>query len=157
DRARRDLPRHQSDRIPREIRQSPCAGTELPLRRPVRARSADLLQPVFCDDRDARASHGHRHRHAGDSHRARMAGAVPVAVLHAGRARRSLLALRRHRVDLSLSAALLDPGGLMSEQVVPFKIYAVIFATLLLLTLVTVDVATYNFGMMNIYIALAVA
>ncbi len=45
----------------------------------------------------------------------------------------------------------------MSEHVVPFKIYAVIFATLLLLTLVTVDVATYNFGMMNIYIALAVA
>jgi hypothetical protein len=45
----------------------------------------------------------------------------------------------------------------MSEHVVPFQIYAVIFATLLLLTLVTVDVATYNFGMMNIYIALAVA
>jgi cytochrome c oxidase subunit 4 len=45
----------------------------------------------------------------------------------------------------------------MSEQVVPLRIYAIIFATLLLLTLVTVDVATYNFGMMNIYIALAVA
>jgi cytochrome c oxidase subunit 4 len=45
----------------------------------------------------------------------------------------------------------------MSQHVVPAKIYAVIFATLLLLTLVTVDVATYNFGMMNIYIALAVA
>jgi cytochrome c oxidase subunit 4 len=45
----------------------------------------------------------------------------------------------------------------MSEHVVPFKIYAVIFATLLLLTLVTVDVATYKFGMLSIYIALAVA
>jgi cytochrome c oxidase subunit IV len=45
----------------------------------------------------------------------------------------------------------------MSEYLVPTKIYAVIFATLLLLTLVTVDVATYNFGMMNIYIALAIA
>ena len=45
----------------------------------------------------------------------------------------------------------------MSEHVVPFKIYAVIFATLLLLTLVTVDVAFYNVGLMNLPIALAVA
>jgi len=45
----------------------------------------------------------------------------------------------------------------MSQHVVPAKIYAVIFATLLLLTLVTVDVATYNVSMINIYIALAVA
>jgi len=46
----------------------------------------------------------------------------------------------------------------MAEHVVvPFRIYVVIFITLLLLTLVTVDVAFFNFGMMNIYIALAVA
>jgi caa(3)-type oxidase subunit IV len=46
----------------------------------------------------------------------------------------------------------------VSEQhAVPIRIYAVIFATLLLLTLVTVDVAFYNFGAMNIGIALAVA
>jgi len=43
------------------------------------------------------------------------------------------------------------------EHVVPIRIYAVIFATLLLLTLVTVDVAFFNFGLMNIYIALAIA
>jgi cytochrome c oxidase subunit IV len=45
----------------------------------------------------------------------------------------------------------------MAEHVVPLRIYAVIFATLLLLTLVTVDVAFFNFGLMNIYIALAIA
>jgi len=45
----------------------------------------------------------------------------------------------------------------MAIHVVPLRIYATIFATLLLLTLVTVDVAFYNFGMMNISIALAVA
>jgi len=44
-----------------------------------------------------------------------------------------------------------------TEHVVPFRIYAVIFATLLLLTLVTVDVAFYNVGLMNLPIALAVA
>ena len=42
-------------------------------------------------------------------------------------------------------------------HVVPLKIYGAIFTTLLLLTLVTVDVAFYNFGAMNIGIALAVA
>jgi cytochrome c oxidase subunit 4 len=45
----------------------------------------------------------------------------------------------------------------MAEHVVPVRIYAVIFATLLLLTLVTVDVAFFNFGLMNIYIALGIA
>jgi cytochrome c oxidase subunit IV len=51
----------------------------------------------------------------------------------------------------------------MSEQrnehghIVPLKIYGAIFTTLLLLTLVTLDVAFYNFGAMNIGIALGVA
>jgi cytochrome c oxidase subunit 4 len=42
-------------------------------------------------------------------------------------------------------------------HVIPIRVYAVIFATLLLMTLVTVDVAFFNFGMMNISIALAIA
>ena len=46
----------------------------------------------------------------------------------------------------------------MTEHVVPHvRIYWVVFITLLLLTLVTLDVAFYNVGAMNIYIALAVA
>ena len=46
----------------------------------------------------------------------------------------------------------------MAEHVVvPFRIYVTIFITLLLLTLVTVDVAFFNFGLMNIYLALAIA
>ncbi len=45
----------------------------------------------------------------------------------------------------------------MAIHVVPLRLYAVIFATLLLMTLVTVDIAFYNFGMMNLSIALAVA
>src|SRR5262249_54715972 len=142
DRARLHLPRHQSGRVPRQVRPSPRAGRKLPFRRTLRPRSADLLQSVFLNDRNARRSHDHRHPHAEHSRGARLAGTLLVTVLHTGRARGSLLALRRHRMDLPLSVALLDPGGLMSEHVVPFKIYAVIFATLLLLTLVTVDVAT---------------
>lgn len=46
----------------------------------------------------------------------------------------------------------------MTKHVVPpIRAYWVIFVTLLLLTLVTVDVAFYNIGALNIWIALAVA
>lgn len=41
--------------------------------------------------------------------------------------------------------------------VVPQKIYILIFVTLLLLTLVTVDVAFYDAGWLNLPIALAIA
>jgi cytochrome c oxidase subunit IV len=47
-----------------------------------------------------------------------------------------------------------EPGH---EHVVPMKVYTAIFVMLLLLTLVTLDIAFYNFGMLNIGIALAVA
>jgi cytochrome c oxidase subunit 4 len=45
----------------------------------------------------------------------------------------------------------------MSQHVIPQKIYLLVFATLLCLTLITVDVAFYNFGWLNIYIAMAIA
>jgi len=45
----------------------------------------------------------------------------------------------------------------MSQHVVPQKIYLLVFATLICLTLITVDVAFYNFGWLNIYIALVIA
>jgi cytochrome c oxidase subunit 4 len=45
----------------------------------------------------------------------------------------------------------------MSHHVVPQKVYLLVFAALLCLTLITVDVAFYNFGLLNLYIALAIA
>lgn len=45
----------------------------------------------------------------------------------------------------------------MAHHVVPQKIYVLVFVTLLCLTLITVDVAFYNFGWLNIYIALMIA
>ena len=46
----------------------------------------------------------------------------------------------------------------MTTHIVPHvRVYWVIFITLLLLTLVTVDIAFYNIGVLNIYVALAVA
>jgi len=45
----------------------------------------------------------------------------------------------------------------MGHHVVPQKIYLLVFATLLCLTLITVDVAFYNFGWLNLYLALGIA
>jgi cytochrome c oxidase subunit IV len=42
-------------------------------------------------------------------------------------------------------------------HVVPIRIYYVIFSTLLLLTLVTVDVAFFNLGIMSFTVALTIA
>lgn len=41
--------------------------------------------------------------------------------------------------------------------IIPQRIYILIFVTLLLLTLLTVDVAFYDSGWLNLYIALAIA
>ena len=43
------------------------------------------------------------------------------------------------------------------SHVVPHKVYLLVFVTLLCMTLITVDVAFYNFGWLNLYIALAIA
>jgi cytochrome c oxidase subunit 4 len=45
----------------------------------------------------------------------------------------------------------------MAQHVIPQKIYILVFVTLLLLTLVTVDVAFYDAGWLSLYIALAIA
>ena len=45
----------------------------------------------------------------------------------------------------------------MSTHAVPRKVYVLVFVTLICLTLITVDVAFYNFGFINIYIAMAIA
>jgi len=45
----------------------------------------------------------------------------------------------------------------MSQHVIPQRIYILVFVTLLLLTLVTVDVAFMEAGWLNLYIALAIA
>lgn len=45
----------------------------------------------------------------------------------------------------------------MSQHVIPQKVYYLVFVTLILLTLVTVDVAFYNLGFLSLFIALGIA
>ena len=43
------------------------------------------------------------------------------------------------------------------SHVIPQKVYLLVFATLICMTLITVDVAFYNLGLLNFYIAIAIA
>ena len=45
----------------------------------------------------------------------------------------------------------------MSQHVIPQKIYILVFVTLLLLTLLTVDIAFYDLGWLNFYVAMTIA
>lgn len=45
----------------------------------------------------------------------------------------------------------------MAQHILPTRIYWLIFATLLVLTLLTVEVAFYNYGLLNFWIALGIA
>jgi len=45
----------------------------------------------------------------------------------------------------------------MSHQVVPLRVYYLIFATLILMTLITVEVAFWNLGLLTFWVALGIA
>ena len=45
----------------------------------------------------------------------------------------------------------------MSHQIVPLRVYYLIFATLLLMTLITVEVAFWNLGLLSFWVALGIA
>lgn len=45
----------------------------------------------------------------------------------------------------------------MAQHIVPKRVYVLVFATLFLMTLITVDVAFVNFGLLNFPIALTIA
>jgi cytochrome c oxidase subunit 4 len=45
----------------------------------------------------------------------------------------------------------------MSEHKIPLRIYYLVFATLALLTLITVEVAFYDFGILSFWVALLIA
>ena len=45
----------------------------------------------------------------------------------------------------------------MSHHVVPLRIYYLIFATLILMTLITVEVAFWNLGLLTFWVALGIA
>ena len=72
-----------------------------------------------------------------------------------------LLALRRHRLDLPLPAALPDRAALSvhmsAEHVVPVRTYLIIFAALIVLTALTTAVAFVDLGALNVVVMLAIA
>ena len=88
---------------------------------------------------------------------------VLAALQHAGRSGRALLALRRHRLDLPLPAAL-SPGeahAVSAPQGAAFgatpKAYFAVFAALMALTGLTVWASFLHLGVWNTPVALAIA
>ena len=107
DGARRRVPRHQGCRVRRQVRAPPRAGAGLPLRAGrARPRRADLLLALLRDDRPARAPHDHRARDHDVDASLGVDGPDHARVREPDRDQRPLLALRGHRVDLPVSAAL---------------------------------------------------
>ena len=45
----------------------------------------------------------------------------------------------------------------MSNHVIPLRVYYLIFATLILMTLITVEVAFWNLGLLTFWVALGIA
>src|SRR6202046_773585 len=128
--------------------------------RPARAY---VLLLLFLYDWIARDAHDHRNRPPYRPHTPAAPCPVHPGILCAARSERPLLALRRHHLDFSLSATLsnwraLHRGWtLMSEHIVPVKLYLGIFVALLCLTALTTGVAYIDLGAFNTVAALAIA
>src|SRR5262249_18615151 len=116
-------------------------------------------------DRHARLAHDYRRRTADVFDYFFTEGLFRSGVSQPGRGDRTVLALCRHRLDLSISVALsagTPPrarGALnMSEQIVPVRIFFAIFLALLAGTALTVVAAFYDFPwQLNTIIALTIA
>src|SRR5208283_5193515 len=132
--------------------------------RPVRAGSIrssgpDSLLPVLRHDGHARAAHGDWPRSPYLSCGSGCPSRVPCQLLCTGRNDRPLLALRRHRLDISLPIALPDWTPQMTAHVpIPtVRILVAVWAALILLTVTTVSVSYLELGEWNIVLALTIA
>ena len=128
-----------------------------------KTKRRDVLLDLLCDDGHARSAHDHRHRCDLSDSVLFLARTIWTGVSQPGRSFRTLLALRRHRLDLSFSVALSTwpaSGTLidMSEHIVPVRVYLAIFAALMLGTALTIWAGLQDFpGPLNVIIALTIA
>src|SRR5262249_7059348 len=119
--------------------------------------------PVLRDDRFSCPAHGHRARRPGRPDSDGLATTFWPRVLHAGRAERALLALRRPGMDLPLSAALPDrPAPVRDEMKEPHPrvstgTYIAVFVVLLCLTGLTAAAAEVDLGRLNTPVAVGIA
>src|SRR5207245_309203 len=146
---------------------SPLPRPRISLFGPRGPLGGDLLFPLLRDDGPPRTPHGHRHRPDDGASRARAPRSIQPRLLRAGRDLGPLLALRGHRVDLPVPAALshretpemsrqstLDSRQTETEHVVPVRVYVGIFVALLVLTATTTAIAFVDLGPWNTVVAL---
>src|SRR5262249_4301823 len=122
-----------------------------------------VLRDVFHDDWPACPAHDHRHGRAGGPDAAGAARPLHPGELRRYRINGSVLALRGHRLDLPVSAALpggaaaLTRRGIMAQHVVPRRVYYAVFAALILLTLLTIGAASLELGDWHTPVGLVIA
>src|ERR1051325_4960956 len=105
-------------------------------RRPA-VRGADFLVSLLGNDGLARNPCHDRRARAGVPDAAGEARKIFRSLPHAGGGRGIVLALRRHRLDLFVSAPVLDSSLRMNPPIVPKKIYWRIWIALMALLLAT--------------------
>src|SRR5262249_17881805 len=119
--------------------------------------SPNLLVSVLGDDRSS-CPPRHRRRRVTFDYRANgHAWKIFRVLSHTRRNLWPVLAFRRYCLDLSLPPALPHPSLFMSSHIVPRKIYVIIWASLLLLLLMTWGIAQFDLGPFNTVAAITIA
>src|SRR5262249_16291611 len=159
--AGRRLPRHQELRVLAQVPRASRPRHALRLGRPGEGHGRGVLLALLRAHRAARPTHGDRARH---HHVAALDGAHPARrsrLSPAGGVLGPLLALRRHRMDLPLPAALPErtalSAAMLMEHVVPIRIFLVIFAALILGTAIPTAVAYVDLGPLNVVVMILIA
>src|SRR4029453_5723467 len=155
--ARGRVPRHQGRRVLPQVRGAPRAGRDVPVRARASAPRADFFLALLHHDRPPRDPHDHRDWRAARDVDLGMARPDYERLCRADRDQRPLLALRRHRVDLPVPAAVSDREARMSPHIVPTRVYYLIFAILMICTALTVGIAFVDLGPFNVVAALTIA
>ena len=160
DGSRRGVSRHQGIRVLHGLRRAPSARRRSFSSKPEYFQHAQIFFSLYfmMTGLHARA-HDHRAGRHGRHAVAVVARHDHRRVLQPDRDQRALLALRRHRVDLPVSAAVSDrrAHGLTHSSLRRRRVYYTIFGILMLCTYLTVQMAFIDLGAFNTVAALVIA
>src|SRR5262245_18157989 len=119
------------------------------------ARASAIVSAILLlHDGVTRFAFTDRHRRCTNPNHARLAWPILTCPLHAGRSRRSLLALCGYHLDFPAASVVPDrhsrqtflSGGTMPRELLTQRTYYVVFAMLIALTILTVGLSFVHLG-----------
>src|SRR5207249_4935611 len=138
--------------VPRVLPQVPGTShprCEFQLLRRLSAPSGAVHLFLLRTDRPPRAPHDHRARSADGDDGLRVARTIFIRALRADRGGWAVLALRGHRLDFPVPAAVSSGSASMTARTLSLKSYLIVFGMLVVLTVVTTGVAYVDLGFFN--------